>query len=198
MKTSAPPRKAGDDLLTDLFEATADLSFVRDVLEGAEFIQDLVYESIPSAVVLVSFFDINTREFVVVRQASTAREGDGLGSAVLRRASEFSGAIAQTMRSGRTTLLNGNAAAALSADARWQATGLAPASVAITPVAAGGRYLGLIEVADPLDGAPFTEGDGHALKYIGEQLAEFLAQRELVLDEASVLKPKLAQLARRA
>ncbi|NUP09822.1 MAG: hypothetical protein HOW73_27565 [Polyangiaceae bacterium] len=197
MKTPGGERKGGDDLLTDLFEATSDLSFVRDPLEGAEFIIDLVFESIPSVVVLVSFFDINTREFVVVRQGMVQTEGEPLPTIVLRRASEFADLIAATMRSGRTSVVHTPNTEAVQNDPRWRALGIVPSSLACTPVIAGGRFLGLIEAANPVDGAPFTEGDGHALTYIGEQFAEFLSQRELVVDEATVLKPKLAHLARR-
>jgi hypothetical protein len=74
--------------------------------------------------------------------------------------------------------------------------GITPNSVITTGVVASGRYLGLIEVADPIDGAPFTESDGHALTYIGQQFSEYLAQREIDLSSERILRPKLAQARR--
>ncbi len=193
-KSGKRPRKSGDDLITDLFEACSDLGFVNDALEGADFVIDLVFDSIPSRAVLVSFFDINAREFVVVRQAIG---GDALGSAVLSRTSERTSLVARSMRAARAQVVSAGAADAVEGDGRFQALGLAPESLVCAPVLAGGRYLGLIEVADPLDGRPFTDSDGHALTYIGEQFAEFLAQREVLLDPERVRRPRLSQLARR-
>ncbi|MFO0547405.1 MAG: hypothetical protein U0271_03400 [Polyangiaceae bacterium] len=190
-------RKAGDDLITDLFEACSDLSFVHEPLEGAEFVINLVFENIPSLVVLVSFFDINTREFVVVRQGITTGEGEQLGNAVLTRASEFVTHLGKAMRVGRAAVLAAPATDALAEDARWRALTLAPASYVIAPVLAGGRFLGLIEAANPVDGSPFSVGDAHAITYIAERFGEFLAQREIVVDPDRVCRPKLRDLTRR-
>jgi GAF domain-containing protein len=195
--SSRSPRKKGDDLLTDLFEATADLGFLREALEGAELVVNLLFEGLPSRAVLVSFFDINAREFVVVRQAHPAQDVATRPSVVLGRVSEFADIPAAAMRSARTIVLGADKASALSADPRWSALGIVPTYYACAPVVSAGRYLGLIELADPIDGAPLQEGDGHALTYVGEQLAEYLAQREITFDEATVTKPKLTQLARR-
>ena len=69
-------RLSGDELITDLFEAMHDLHFLRDSLEGADFVLALVMDKLPSAVALVHFYDINAREFVVVRAVGPgAREG---------------------------------------------------------------------------------------------------------------------------
>ena len=42
------------------------------------------------------------------------------------------------------------------------------------PVALSGRFLGAIELLNPLDGQPYTEAEGNAVTYIAEQFAEFL------------------------
>jgi GAF domain-containing protein len=191
------PRKSGDDLITDLFEACSDLGFLTDPLDGSEFVLNLVLESIPSAVALVSFFDINAREFVVVRQGVSVAAGTqpSIPNVLLARASEFTPLLARAMRSRRAVVVSGTDVDAIHEDGRWRALGVAPRSLVVAPAISGGRYLGIVEVADPLDGAPFTEGDGHALSYIGEQFAEFLAQRELDLDRERITRPKLNQLA---
>ncbi len=190
------PRRSGDDLITDLFEACSDLAFLNDTLEAADFALALVLDSIPSAVALCSFFDINTREMVVVRQA-VSPAFTSLPNVLTLRASEFTPLIAKTMRAGRSLVVPASDCGIFSEDARWRALGHTPRSAISTPVAAGGRYLGLIEVADPLDDAPFTEADGHALTYIGGQFSEYLAQREIDVTPERILRPKLNQLARR-
>jgi GAF domain-containing protein len=190
-------RKDGDELISDLFEACSDLAFVHDPLDAAEFVADLVLDGIPSLAVLVSFFDINTREFVVVRQAVTRGAGEDLPNVVLTRASEFTPSIARTMRGGRSVVAMGAECVAVTTDPRWSALGIVPAAMISTPVELGGRFLGLVELCNPLDGGALRESDGHALTYIGEQFAEYLAQRETSVDPDYVRRPKLAQLARR-
>jgi hypothetical protein len=55
-----------------------------------------------------------------------------------------------------------------------------------------GRFLGAIELLDPIDGAPFTDDEGHALSYIGEQFGEFVASRGVLLDPERIApKPAL-------
>lgn len=196
VRTPKPRRKGGDELIADLFEACSDLAFVQDPLDGAEFVADLVMDSVPCLAVLVSFFDINTREFVVVRQIVAKGDGEALPVAVLVRASEFSENITRTMRSGRAVLFTAAECTSLK-DARFAALKLEPASLGAAPVKFGGRFLGLIELCDPLDGRPLTESDGHALTYIGEQFGEFLSERELSVDPEYVRRPKLSQIARR-
>jgi hypothetical protein len=197
VRAPKPTRKGGDELISDLFEACSDLAFVHDPLEAAEFVADLVLESIPSLAVLVSFFDINTREFVVVRQAVTNGPGEDLPNVVLTRASEFTPSIARTMRGGRSVVATGAECSVVTTDARWSALGVVPDAMISAPVEFGGRFLGLIELCNPLDGGPLSESDGHALTYVGEQFAEYLAQREISVDPDYVRRPKLAQLARR-
>ncbi|NUO52667.1 MAG: hypothetical protein HOV80_27790 [Polyangiaceae bacterium] len=188
-------RRSGDDLITDLFEACSDLSFLSDTLDGADFVLALILDSIPSTIALCSFFDINTRELVVVRQGVTPAFSS-LPNALGTRATEFAPLIARSMRAGRSLVLGSGDLGALGDDPRWRMIGISPQSVITTGVVASGRYLGLIEVADPIDGAPFTESDGHALTYIGQQFSEYLAQREIDLSSERILRPKLAQARR--
>ena len=72
-------------------------------------------------------------------------------------------------------------------DVRWKKIGCQPRSLLCAPVEMSGRYLGLIELANPHDGHPFNEADGHALSYIGEQFAIFVAERGVDLDPEVVL-----------
>ncbi len=55
-------------------------------------------------------------------------------------------------------------------------------SLVVAPVMEAGRFLGAIELANPLDGNPFTEPEGNALSYIAEQFAELVGSRGVVTD----------------
>jgi hypothetical protein len=71
-------------------------------------------------------------------------------------------------------------------DDRWRAIGVELTSLVCAPIELSGRYLGLLELADPLDGQAFNEGDGNALTYIGQQFAEFVAARGVIVDPAHI------------
>jgi putative methionine-R-sulfoxide reductase with GAF domain len=169
-------RLSGVELITDLFEAMHNLHFLRDSLEGADFILALVMEKLPSTVGLVHFYDINSREFVVVRAV-----GPGGSNALQVRTSEKEPLIAEAMRSRRAVVIEDATSDPRMQNGRWATIGSCR-SLVCAPVEQGGRFLGLLELSNPRDGGPFQETDGHALTYMGEQFAEFLATRGLVFD----------------
>ena len=154
-----------------------DLHFLRDGIEGADFILSLLTEKLPSAVVLVHFYDIDAREFVVVRAS-----GKGAKKVLSIRTSEKDPLIAEAMRKRRAVVIADAQDDPRTSRGRWALIDVATKSLACAPVEQGGRFLGFLELANPRDGGPFKEGDGHALTYIGEQFAEFLAARGVVLD----------------
>lgn len=177
-------RVKGDELLTDFFESSGDLEFVQDPLEGADFVLNLALEKIPCEAGIVSFFDMNKREFVIVRQRGGERR------ALLSSIPERAEIPNRAMRSGQTVVIasaNGEAAG----DKRWTAMGVAPKSTLCAPVLLGGRYLGLLELANPSDGVPFDAADGNAMSYLGQQLAEFLGSRSISIDAETVTRPPL-------
>jgi hypothetical protein len=176
----AKKRLTGDDLLTELFEAFGDLHFVRDTLEGAEFALARTLENIPSEVGLVSLFDMNTRQFIVVRQVGGPR------SALCGRQPEKAPLAIGAMRKRHAIVVTDKEEAARAMDDRWRAIGVELTSIMTAPVELNGRYLGLIEIANPTDGRAYDEGDGNALTYIGQQLAELVAQRGVVVDPATI------------
>jgi hypothetical protein len=65
--------------------------------------------------------------------------------------------------------------------------GVKPTVALFGAVQLGGRYLGAIELANPVGGSPYSEHEAHALDYICEQLAEFLVNRPIILDPDVVL-----------
>jgi hypothetical protein len=181
-KPAAPARLGADDLISELFEACVDLHFLNDSIEGAEFILKLTLAKIPSAVGLVSLFDINRREFVLVRQT-------GGQIALLARLSERAPVAQAAMRSRAAVVVADVAAdSRFAGDERWRQIGVEPRSLICAPAELGGRYLGLIEIADPLDGGRYTEAEGNALTYIGQQLAEFVSDRGVIVEPDLVLE----------
>jgi hypothetical protein len=180
----APPapkkRLTGDDLLAEMFEAFGDLAFARDSLEGAEFVLNLTLEKLPAQVGLVSLFDMNTREFVVVRQSGGPR------SALCARQPEKAALAQSAMRRRHAIVVSDPEGAARAMDDRWRAIGVELTSLVCAPIELSGRYLGLLELANPMDGQAFNEGDGNALTYIGQQFAEFVAARGVIVDPAQI------------
>ncbi len=166
-------RLAGDELLTDLFEAMHEVHFSPGILEAARFVLQLALQKLPCDAGIVHYFDINKREFVVVDAVSSAR-----AELLLRRTSEKEPLFAEALRRRRAVI-----SGALEAP-RWSPVRVE--SLVIAPVVLGGRFLGVIELANPSDGRPFSESDGFALAYMGEQLAEFLSQRGLMLDADAI------------
>lgn len=180
IRTPAPSapriRLSGVELITDLFEALHDLHFLRDSLEGADFVLALVMEKLPSTVGLVHFYDIDAREFVIVRAV-----GPGASKTLQIRTSEKDALIAEAMRNKRAVVIDDATGDPRAQNGRWALIGSCR-SLVCAPVEQGGRFLGLLELSNPRDGGPFQDTDGHALTYIGEQFAEFLATRGLILD----------------
>jgi hypothetical protein len=145
---------------------------------------------------LVSFYDIDKGELVVVRQvvAASSLEGDEPPRAILlARIHESAAGLRAQLRRGKAALLS---AGDYGEDHRLDALGVSVKSAIRGPVLHGGRYLGLVELFDPLDGKPFTALDAHAVDYVAEQLGDFLQQHGVVLEPERVLRPKLGDLAR--
>ena len=177
---AAPPRSTrrmhGDELIADLFESMHDLHFLRDAVEGGDFCLTLALEKLPAHAGVVHLYDIDKREFIV-----TSTRGASTESLLLRRHAESDPLLSAAMRKRRTVVVPDAAQGEAAGLARYSAIGGAR-SVMIAPVMLSGRFLGAIELVNPLDGSPWTEDDGNALSYIGEQYAEFVAARGIVTD----------------
>ncbi|MBW2457535.1 MAG: GAF domain-containing protein [Deltaproteobacteria bacterium] len=173
-------RVGGEDLITDLFEAMSELHYLDDAQQGAAFVLTLAMEKLPSEAGLVSLFDIDTREFVVVKQTGGSKSG------LLLRLSERAELQRKAMRSTKAIVLSKLDDSA-KIDSRWDQIGVEPRSLICAPVERGGRYLGLVELANPLDGKNFSAADGNALEYIGEQFGEFLSERGVLIDPDEVV-----------
>lgn len=175
-------RRAGEDLIGELFEIMHDLHFATDVAEGAEFVLSVLNELLPCEGVLIHVFDINTSHFVVVRA-----KGPHANSVLLQRMSDQDPLVRSVMRNMRAVSVKDAADDARFTGPRWQSLGVAPRAVLCGGVQLGGRYLGLLEVANPQGNVPFHQSELHALDYICEQFAAFLSKKPIVLSADVVL-----------
>lgn len=175
-------RRAAEELIGELFELMHDLHFIPDMMSGVDFVLGILTRTLPSEIVLIHVFDINTRQFVVVRALAPSPD-----AVVLHRTPDQDPLLKRVMR-GTRSRANANAASDDTyRGGRWNLIGTVPESAILGPVQLAGRYLGAIELANPLGGGPYTEHEAHALDYICEQLAEFLAARPIIVDADVVL-----------
>jgi GAF domain-containing protein len=153
-----------------------DLHFLRDALEGGDFCLMLAMEKLPSQAGIVHLYDIDRREFLV-----TSTRGPAAQSLLLMRHPEDEPLLASAMRGRRPRVIADAAATEAPGIARYQALGVA-SSLIIAPVMLSGRFLGAIELINPVDGQPFSEAEGNAVMYIADQFAEFLSSRGIITD----------------
>jgi|GEM_PF-457908 len=169
-------RVPGEELIAILFEAMHDLHFLSDAVEGAEFCLGLAMEKLPSRAGFVHFYDVNAREFLVA-----CALGHGADALLMKRHPVSDPLLLGAMRK-RAALVLGDATRTDDAFVeRFELLGGAR-SLVVAPVMNGGRVLGAIELMNPLDGQPFTEDEGNAMTYMGEQFADFVSSHGIVLD----------------
>ncbi len=176
LPAGVPVRAGGEDLIADLFEAMHDVQFARDAIDGGMFCLTLAMEKLPSLAGIVLLYDINHREFLV-----TSTRGANAGNLLLRRFPEADTLLALAMRRRRAVVIEDGTEGDAATSERYVLLGGAR-SVIVAPVMVAGRFLGAIELVNPIDGQPFTESDGNAVMYIAEQFAEFVAARGIVTD----------------
>ncbi|MES1175717.1 MAG: GAF domain-containing protein [Myxococcales bacterium] len=175
-------RSANEDLISELFEIMHDLHFMRDVAAGSEFVLSVLDEVLPCEGALVHVFDINTGHFVIVRA-----KGPNAAGVLLQRMPDKDPMVKSVMRAHRTTSVKDVSHTPRFLGPRWPALGVQPRVALCGPVQQGGRYLGLIELVNPLGDTPFHPNELNALDYICEQFAEFLSQKPIVLTADVVL-----------
>ena len=174
-------RRAGEDLIGELFESMHELHFASDIVAGADFLLGVLQRALPCEATLIQVFDINTRAFVAVRG-----RGAGVEHAVLHRTPDHDSLIFEVMRRQRSSVYRPEQDSRF-ASGRWGKIGLPLGQILCGPVRQGGRYLGMIELANPAGGTPFHEAEINALDYICEQFADFVASRPVVLDADVIL-----------
>jgi GAF domain-containing protein len=154
-----------------------ELHFTRDVIEGGDYVLSLALDMIPSRAGLLHLYDIDRREYVVACVSGTGTE-----ALLNHRIAENDPLFDRAMRNRRALVFaDARAEETTASSERFVLLG-GPVSVIVSPVMKGGRFLGVLELMNPLDGVPFTEEEGNAIDYLSEQLGEFVATRGTQLD----------------
>jgi hypothetical protein len=169
-------RVRGEDLIADLFEAMHDLHFLQDAVEAGSFCLALSMSKIPCRAGIVHSYDIDRRQFLV-----TTTRGAPAAPLLLRRYPERDLALYAATRKRRAIILSYSTEAEAQSLERYAAIG-GVRRVLVAPAMLVGRFLGAIELVDPLDGQPFTDSDAYAMTYIAEQFAQFVAEHGIVTD----------------
>jgi GAF domain-containing protein len=182
-RVAALKRRAGEDLIGELFETMHDLHFMQGVADGAEFVIAVIDSIVPCDGVLVHVFDINTRHFVVVRA-----KGPGSMQVLLHRTPDSDPFFSGVMRRPGSIAVHDVRKDPRVLGPRWDALGVAPQRALCGPVRQGGRYLGMLELVNPMGEAPFHQTEQNAIDYVCEQFAEFLANRPIVLEPDVILR----------
>ena len=175
-------RGSSEDLIGELFEEMHQLHFMPDIVAGADYVLSCVLFMLPCEGVLIHVFDINAREFVVVRAA-----GPSFRDALLTKTPDTYPLFREAFRRAATQNFPTVEGDERFTAERFQRLGVAVKSAMCGAVQHGGRYLGIIELLNPLGGEPFRVTEVNALDYICEQFADFVASRPIVLDEDAVL-----------
>jgi hypothetical protein len=182
VETASGRRSPSEDLISELFEEMHQLCFMPDIVTGAEYVLNVLGRVLPCEGVLVHVFDINTRQFIVVRAVGPTSQ-----NALLHRTPDTFALFRETFRRARTLSFPNADAEEGFHDGRWERLGVAPRIALCGAVQQGGRYLGVIELANPRGGEAFHDSEINAVDYICEQFADFVASRPIVLDDDAVI-----------
>ena len=169
-------------MIGDLFETMHELHFLPELVSGCDFVLAVVEFMVPCAAIMVHVFDIDAREFVIVRAS-----GRGADKLSLCRTPHTDPLLAPLMRQGGARRIDARGDTRFTGR-RWPLMGVTPEAALLAPVVQAGRHLGALELVNPDGGGGFHQNEAHGLEYIAEQFAEFLAKRPIVLD-ADALRP---------
>jgi hypothetical protein len=175
-------RGAGEDLIIELFEQMHELNFAPDIVTGSDYVLGVMLGVMPSEGILIHVFDINTRQFVVVRAA-----GPNARSVLLHRTPDTFKLFRELFRRASARAFTDAGNDPNFQGGRWERLGVTVKNALCGGVKHGGRYLGVIELVNPAGGTPFQQSEVNALDYICAQFADFVASRPLVIDEDAVL-----------
>jgi hypothetical protein len=181
---AAAPRRRGpsEDLISDLFEELHQLHFMPDLIAGADYVTSVLVSVMPCEGLIVHVFDINTRNFVVVRAA-----GPHSTEVLLHKTPDTFAHFRDAFRRGRAHTFTAEANDERIQRELWDRLGVQVQTALCGAVQQAGRYLGVIELANPVGGPPFHVGELNALDYICEQFADFVAQKPIILDADAVI-----------
>jgi hypothetical protein len=168
----APPPRASMPEITDiLFDAMHELNFFESAVEGASFCLVTAMRVVPCLAGLVHLYDAAAGDFVTV-YAQGPRSEQLLGS----RTPASDALFARASRGRKAVVVTYGADAESEPMCPRHGFFGEPWSAAVAPVSRGGQMVAVLELIDPLDGAPFGEDAEAGLVYIAEHYADFLVQ----------------------
>jgi hypothetical protein len=173
---------AGEELIGALFERMHELLYLPDIVAGADYVLRTVEEFIPCGGALVHIFDLNAKDFVVVRALGPHRS-----EVLLARTPGTGSHLDEALRHQIAIELgpdNGTIDQTI-----WNRLGLQVEYLLCCPMHQNRRYLGAIELGRGVGGEKFNPGQVNALAYICEQLAEFIADQPLDSITDAILRP---------
>src|SRR5262249_28624573 len=128
------------------------------------------------------FFDASCREFIV----AVAR-GEHHEDMLLKRHKMSDPLLRVAKAHGGPFHWNDLSRAPLRSIGRYVALG-SVSRVLVCPVIVGARWLGAIELVDPLDGAPFDAVAETAVAYVARHLEEFLTSHSVIVEVAAIVR----------
>lgn len=164
------------------FERLHALDYFDDALEGASFCLDVLAAMFPARTFLVHLFDVERKEFVVV----DAR-GEAADSLKLTRCNHTDLLLRLSMRKAAPVAWRKlDRAAPQEVLARFAELPGAR-TVIVAPLLSGPRWLGAIELVDPVDDTLSVEHES-AIRHVAERYARFLHERGVIVDTVTVAR----------
>ncbi len=176
---NAEPTEAVDPV-DRLFERMHELLYCSELSSGAQYILATLNRHLPSSGVLIHLFDMERREFVLVRA-----RGPKSQTLLLTRTNAIESYLDEALRRQETLKLGQSAAH--TPHGLWRRLGVQLSHGLCSPVLENRRYLGAIELGREGHEPPFSGRDVLALEYVCFQFAGFLAARSLLLDRESLM-----------
>jgi GAF domain-containing protein len=171
----SPSRATAPEITEILFDSMHELSFFDTAASGGSFCLVTAMRVVPCLAGIVHLYDADAGAFVIVYARGPRAE-----RLVLKCTPDNDELLARAWREKKAIVVEYDGDAAKPPSERHAFFG-DPWSVLVVPVVHGGRVLGMIELVDPLDGAPFGEAAENALKYIAEHYGAFVADRGIAL-----------------
>lgn len=174
--------RSGSDsaVAANLCEKLSRLEAEPDALAAARLCLDVLARVIPCRAMLAHAFDAARREFVVVHA-----RGESAESMVLERHAADDPLFRVAMPTGRPFVWTDLRRAPVNKLARYTELPSIK-TVMVCPVVLGGRWLGALELVDPLGRTPFQTQDALDARYVADRYARFATARGIVVDVGAI------------
>lgn len=173
---------ASEELIGTLFERLNDLASAVTLGAGADCLLAALAEAIPCDGAIIHVLDAEAEEFVVMRAL-----GPDQREVIGRRSPVLDSPLAECLR--RKASLDLWQRDIARSRATWQALGVLPRHVIVSPVHRLNQAIGAIELCRTTVKGPFSAAQISALESACEQFADFAAERPMELARASLLPP---------